>query len=402
MFTIEKGVKHFFTFLEKYILHIFFHLLVALLVIELSSASQSTTYQHLLIWTFFLIVTLFLKKKPVYNLKFHPVLVGIGCCLIYGICIALYLKNNLYFVARNTFGIFNYFILFMSLSFFEKKKILEALLSASILSNLIILFLAFGGGQINLDQLGTSRFLYSPLVYFCFAGFLLPLDKLFKGSGNLFTNLFWFLNFAFITLTSLVLSLSKGAILGAIVITGIYFLLNLRLSPKRTLFFLFLIAPILLVGMIKLKLFGLITSFFLNAGNSNADPRFIQGTYLWAETTFFGSGFGSYLQNGFLRDPILKYSYEATFLNYVNKLGLVSIILWSIYFYTFYLIAKSFKKDRENLYAVVALSSTMFLFMGLGNPSLFSPSSVLLHVCILLMVKENELIPKNRKGELSE
>lgn len=391
MFITEKKDKNFFTFLEKNILHIFFHAMILTLVIDLSSPIPSTNFQHLIIWIFFLI-SIFLKKKPVQDIRFHPVMVGFFCCLVYGISVALYFHNNIYFILRNSFGILNYFLLFVSLSFFSSNEIFKVLLSTSVVSNVVIFALAFSKGYLSFEHLGESRFLYSSLIYFCFVGFLYPLDKLYKGSGNALDIYFWLVNFALAALTSLVLSLSKGAIIGALIIVSIYFLLNLKSSPKKTISFLLLTSPILLFSMYKLKLLDLMYLFFSNASGPTADSRFLQNKYLWEETSFFGSGFGSYLQNGFLRDPILKYSYEATFLNYVNKLGIVSLILWSIYVYTFYLIAKAFKKKDQNKFAILALSSTIFLFMGLGNPSLFSPCSVLLHVCILFMVNDKEEI----------
>lgn len=397
MFITEKKDKDFFSFLNKYMLHIFFHAMIVSLVIDLSSPVPSTTFQHLIITMFFLVVV-FTKKKPVHDIGYHPVMIGFICCLVYGISVALYFHNNLYFVFRNAFGIFNYFLLFVSLSFFSRNEIFKVLLSTSLISNVVIFAMAFFKGYLSTDHLGESRFIYSPLIYFCFVGFLYPLDKLYRGSDNVLDIYFWLINFAFVALTSLVLSLSKGAIIGALAIVSIYFLLNLNKSFKKTLSFLLLASPILFFSMYKLKLFDLMYSFFSNASGPTADSRFLQNKYLWEETSFFGSGFGSYLQNGFLRDPVFKYSYEATFFNYVNKLGIVSLILWSIYIYTFYLIVKAFRKEDQNKFAILALSSTIFLFMGLGNPSLFSPCSVLLHVCILFMVNDKDEID----GELVE
>lgn len=374
------------SFLNKYMLQIFLTMLVFNLFSELDEPNPTTTIQYILIFTF-LPILMILRERH-FSITRHPALVGILCCLVYGILVGFLKGNEPLFVLRNGFGFVSYIVFFIILSGFSKEEIVRLLFRGSILANFLLLFMAFTHSSLTIDQFGYVRFIYSPLIYFCFISFIYNLDRIYTGLGkvSMGQNIFFGFNLLIIFFNSIVLSLSKGAILGLMMILLIYCVLILAESTKRAVHFFLLLLPALIFILLKMNLLDLMSTLAPSAIGENVDPRFLQNEYLWNEATMLGSGLGSYLQNGFLRDPLLKYAYEATFFNYINKLGIVSLILWSIYGYTLFLVVKAFFDPKTRKRALIGLSSTIFFFMGLGNPTLFSPSSVFIHVSILVLL----------------
>lgn len=388
MISIKNQNNSIYGFLNKHILNFLILSLILYQFFTLNNPNPTTTFQYAVMIIFLPLVVIIRKERlSFFN---HPVFVGIMCCLVYGIFIGLLNSNDKIFILRNAAGFFSYLIFFCILSFFNKKEIESTLLKMCLLANSLFLVMVVTHPSIALSQLGHVRYVYSPMIYFCFIGFIYYLDKIYNDASTI--SLSEFIIFStillIIFLNSIVLSLSKGAILGLGVIVFIYFILIFIENFKKALKFVFLLLPVLLVFLWKMNLFNQLSTLFPSSGNVDADPRFLQNEYLWREATVMGSGFGSYLHNGFLRDPLLKYAYEATFFNYINKLGAVSIILWSIYAYTLFLIVKAFFNPVMRTRSLIALSSTIFFYMGLGNPTLFSPSSVLIHVSILFLLHD--------------
>ncbi|QKM61911.1 hypothetical protein DCO16_01720 [Polynucleobacter antarcticus] len=110
--------------------------------------------------------------------------------------------------------------------------------------------------------------------------------------------------------------------------------------------------------------------------------RRLQARYLKDEVEIFGSGLGARLKSGYKRDE-RGYGFESTYLNIAHKFGIFGVFILIAYLYTSFLIIKGFCKNKYCKFS--AVSTTFFggLIVALGNPIIFSPSFVMMHVITL-------------------
>lgn len=119
--------------------------------------------------------------------------------------------------------------------------------------------------------------------------------------------------------------------------------------------------------------------------------RRAQGRHLKDEIEIFGSGLGAGLKSGFKRD-VRGYGFENTYLNIAHKFGIFSALILFAYLYTSFLIYKGFSKNEY--YNFSAISTTFFggLIVALGNPIIFSPSFIMMHVITLYFFRPSNEI----------
>lgn len=317
-------------------------------------------------------------------------------CALYGITVGFYNKINPYLILRNSAGILVYASYGIFLYFFNKGEIKRALVTTSLLCNVLILIGVLSNEMFDVTEIGRTRFIYSPLICFSFIIYPLFLEKLLsfkkeQGLGALFCYAFTLIIVIF---NSVILSVSKGVILGFLILTAAVFVLKYWTEIKKLVKYLPLLIPILVIAAPKLGIVNVIRVIF-GAQDLGNQSRYQQTFYLLREASFWGNGFGSSLLNGFVRDPVLNYSYEATIPNLINKLGFFSLILFFSYILVFILIFRSYFKVSLKTESLLALGSLLYLFMSVGNPMLFTPSMVVLHCAAIFLVRPEKILSKD-------
>ena len=110
------------------------------------------------------------------------------------------------------------------------------------------------------------------------------------------------------------------------------------------------------------------------------------------ELTFFGKGWGAVYEIPFLRfRNDSGYSSELSYLNLIHKIGFFAIIYFKFYLWTFYQIFKtkiSNNLDQINT-SLFSLGLITYLFLSLGNPILFAPAFVFMHVLSLHILNKS-------------
>lgn len=347
----------------------------------------------------FLILTsfiFFLSDKKPFTVKFQkgdltPFLIILTW--LYGVVVGMLNGNKTELVFRNFAGFLVYiFFYILIISRIKKDEVFRFLIVFFNIICVTILGLLVMKGL--LENVGKSRIIYSTLQFYVFA--LIPL-YLVNANYSKLAN-FIFLKSRIIRFTMLLLmivvsvltSFSKGMFLA---LSVVLLLVSLTMYNAKKKYIIIVLVFFGVIGGASLYLENLdLWNVFVNIFNKNEvsnSSRVVQINYLVDEFTFFGKGLGAGLSNGFYRDPIYVYSYEVTYHNLIHKLGFFSIILFYSYLIVFIKVTRNLIKKQNIQYSLLALGCvTAFICMGIGNPVLLAPSSVVLHCFALFLLRK--------------
>jgi len=324
---------------------------------------------------------------------------------LYGFLLGLF-NNKIDYVIANFAGMVLYLLYFVFSSFkFSKNDIIKILILTSIINVLgsIIYWIyqfinldniqnyAMTTGQVRLYYFLNMSTYYILLIY-TFSLIIMPIKykiEYYKNVFNIFNQKIYSILFFLLALIAILLSASKGFVLGFIILMTLSFLmLNKiyifkRITNKKIIYvFVFLLISLPILFMLNYeKLFTMIFSSE-DLGNQ---VRFAQFYVLYNDLTFFGKGLGAEVSNNFDGNT---YGFELSFVNIFHKFGIMGILLIIGYLMTFYYIFKRFKKNK--LSSLIALSCMGYLLPSIGNPILFAPTNVVLHVCALLILDKKD------------
>ena len=115
-----------------------------------------------------------------------------------------------------------------------------------------------------------------------------------------------------------------------------------------------------------------------------------QAKYLYNEFSYFGSGLGTPLKSGYIRDQY-GYAFELSFYNVIHKFGiLMSIILLYPYFYSIvFFIRKLFYRGAQ-FQSIFSISALSFLIAASGNPLLFASLNMLIFTIVLILINHEK------------
>ena len=140
-----------------------------------------------------------------------------------------------------------------------------------------------------------------------------------------------------------------------------------------------------------------VIAFSFSSGESSNSTRSEQFGYLVSEWSFSGAGLGSSLQSGYQRDET-GYGFELTYINLVNKLGVLTIPLFLSYVSVLFYGIKFFFFEGRLFTGAWILGLMAFLIPGAGNPLLLAPVFVFMHFIAIMLV----IIELSSQSELDE
>jgi hypothetical protein len=116
--------------------------------------------------------------------------------------------------------------------------------------------------------------------------------------------------------------------------------------------------------------------------------RMEQIEWLINDLTFWGHGLGASIE-GYQRHSEKTYGFEVIYLNLVHKFGVISIILFACYALTIFIILRNIWSKQNVKNSVISLGGMTYLIPSLGNPLLFHPLVVVLHVISLYLLTQH-------------
>lgn len=203
----------------------------------------------------------------------------------------------------------------------------------------------------------------------------------------------------FLLTAIIVPSMSKGWILTCVLILITAFCFSAFEYFRRGVFPIFVFSTFVIVAigyfLMPTSIHEVIAYTFSQNDISNK-IRSEQAQYLINEFSIFGSGLGSALLSGYVRDDT-GYGFELTYLNLIHKLGIFSSLLFLAYFFTV-LLALYRIWHQTNLFESYFVFGLMgFLISGAGNPILLSPTTVTLHAfAIYILLVTGDTLSNHR------
>lgn len=317
---------------------------------------------------------------------------------LYGILIGIYNEVNLINVFSNFAGI-TLFSLYYAFCLFDidKKSIVKVVAYAGFvncmysISNIyLILNVKYDLGDINAFRLYYSNGMLVALPFLSLILYRLCFKKNADSSFLRSTTTLSIL--ALTVIFALLIMVSKGFTLALVFLLSAFMsVILLRLLIKlRFSWGGLIIATItaFLLGF-SVYLFFDIIAFNLSSKQAGNSIRSEQAMYLIEDFTFWGSGLGSSLSSGYIRDT-RGYGFELSFHNLIHKIGVFSSMIFFAYIFlitksVWLMTTKPRGTDAENVF--IAFGCLLSLVPSYGNPILFSPISVFLQVIALFLLR---------------
>lgn len=404
----------------------FLYVVTASLVIGKYLAVGRVEFSYILCAVIFLISVLVNKKMQIPKNKYELIPLILSLSYVYGVILGFYYGNRTVDVFTNFGGLF----LFFSLYYFGIYKFtLHRIVKVStfiVLVNIveILTYIVIANvlgedgarelaskymldGLANLTGDGDSRYFITNSAW-VFIFLFLFLHSLKSGETkyirklgvlprNINSLLLFVLSIAIVILLSyllLVITDSKGFQLAAFMGIIVLLLGDVYENPVRNLLFIIFVSSILFlfISMQSSDVLKPLTNIYSPDASGN-EIRYEQIGIVLERLSFIGNGlgadFGSYTRT---LDGTASYGIELTYLNLVDKLGVVGVLITGIYFFIFYKFSSYVLLKKDKFVGIFGLGLVAFIWPSIGNPMLLSVSYVIafLFAIRLIAITENK------------
>lgn len=327
------------------------------------------------------------------------------CIWLYGVLIGLINGNPDLFIIRNFAGTACYLLYYAipRTNYFKNNnnKLLITIISASVVSTLILFLSSFlykNVGAANVWPLSNVDFNFytesvsSPVGVL---GFVLESVSLYKfwEEDKYLKKLLWLILFSASSYCLIIANTMGGFFLGYLTVLWfsiIAVLIRKGKAHKTSIFVFFIIVSIMFIIHDYVNE-GFIYEIFStsDAGNSK---RFYQLSLIFDRLTLFGNGIGAPIQYYFGSRYFDGYNVEISYLNCIDKYGIMSLPLFYLFFQSLLLPLKNIWYQRgDNLVSLLAIALLGYLCVALGNPVLFAPYNVMLHCFSLYLLSSTSI-----------
>lgn len=350
---------------------------------------EGTVYQYLLLSTLVLFFLIFITK-PIFIRKdilyFLPFLVFVSW--VCGIVTGLINENETEYIFRNFAG-FSLYLLFYIISLCKPK--FRDLYFIFLICSVVYqsqAFINFDVNNLTKVERGSSissarSFLSSSiLISFPFISLWIVSKKerynlpLSESYTYLFISLFLIL----------IPSMSKGIFLSFMFFSLFFVLLRIN-KPIYVFMFGFVSSVFVGVFFFKYNIGNIVVDSYASEFSSDSIRR-EQFSSLVNDFKWFGNGLGAEVPvNIFrLRESEFSYGAELTYINIIHKLGVFSLIYFSLIFFTLFRIYLNLKKGKQLGHNAFSLGAMMYVIVGIGNPILLAPTFVLIHILVIYIL----------------
>ena len=119
------------------------------------------------------------------------------------------------------------------------------------------------------------------------------------------------------------------------------------------------------------------------------NARNIQRQYLIDEYSIEGAGLGARLESGYQRDS-RGYGFETTYENVIHKFGVVSFFIFASLLFPLLISIKNIICFENPFYSSISFGLMLYLIPSIGNPMLFSPMFVLMHLLAIKFLRKTK------------
>lgn len=315
-----------------------------------------------------------------------------------GFIVGIVRENNTQYIIRNFAGMLLYSAYYFFSSFPKESvsKLIKIIYLASMISSVecIIAVILYRNAMTvpwPLSNLPYNKWTESGgISYICVLPFVLEAVSLWKIiHPNHKAILFHITMFILAAFAIMFTTDSGGMRFGFAGILIIIILTALR-PRKKTLLYLFAsicISLLIIVIMIAYEnKMGFIREIFSYYSSGN-NKRIAQFGEVFRRFKIFGNGLGSEFDYRVGAMQYKTYAIEVTYLNLIDKFGLFSIPLIYYFIQSYVLpILAIIKRKGNDICNVVCIGLLGYLFVGAGNPVIFAPYNVFLHMLAIYLV----------------
>ena len=341
---------------------------------------------------FLLFLILFRNWNYLYRFVLHNKTIFFGFIILlpYGIISGIIQNNPIDYVLRNSAS--NLFLLTIPIVLkLEKEEIVILARKALFIITLQYLIALLSLFIFKQDIYYSDNELIRAFIGYFSGGSSTGHFRLFstKSTFAIFSALFlfeWDKNFKKISFISilffLIISASKGLMLGVLATFGLYLLASLKKASVSG-----IISFILFSASLIFFNFGKVITAIFDPNDISNLTRLLQIEVLLLEGFPFGVGWGGELSN-IIRDNESPYGFELAYFDLFHKLGLFSLFIIFFLLSSYLTGLKKVLFSQNNKKSLLALYPLIFLFPAIGNPTLLHPVNfILLGINILLKNK---------------
>lgn len=326
---------------------------------------------------------------------------------VLGVCIGIYRGNEMSEIFRNFAGMVIYLLyFFLRCRKINFKCILRIVYFASIIASIemIVAYYLYSHGKRLLWPLTNIH--YNRLVNSVDSSIkVLPFVLLsvslwnilhFEKGRSVFIDIFLF---ALATISIIFTTDLGGSLFGYITIFGTIIFIS-PISNKKSIKYWIISSIVFIIVVVAALYYELKTGLFLSIFSATTlgnDKRLYQFQLVFERFKLLGNGLGSHFKYVYLNRNIDSYGIEVSYLNLIDKFGIFSFpMLWYFAYSYCKPVLMLIKKQGNNQINTCIIGLMGYLFVAAGNPVIFAPYNVLLHILSLLMLNyENNMIEKN-------
>lgn len=350
-----------------------------------TSHSESSDRFYVFMFAYFILYLFFAKRITVPRVKAWNIALSMVFIWIYGMIVGIVSGNNPTYIFRNFAGMLLYvFFLFLYSSKLRTETLEKLLLGLSVFSCLLTIFGYMTAIKMQMSVIFSIPVLnsFSPgygvyydssnLMYIAYAYSLYMLLIMKK------IKIRYLIMVALDLFASTVCMDVSAFVLGVLVFAGLMLVLAFQkktASRKVETTIIIIFVLLCFVGPI------LFNAFFSDSDMGNA-RRWNQIEYVIGNFKVFGHGLGATYSS----DIGSEYAIEAIFLDIFYKFGIFALVIIYSYVYTIIEAIRIVLWSKKNPYSVIPLACMGYLFLGLSNPVIFAPASVILHCCSMLLI----------------
>lgn len=382
---------------------------MVLLVLAGSIGIASTTFQYIvLIFLGLFFLTLIKKYRIVTMVPLDLIPFLMFSCWMYGVAVGLIKGVETENIFRNFFGmiIYLYYYAFV-FSKISNQYLYKAVVLAGICNIIYALFYFFvwiiSEPVVNIsDEYSYSnrfRSYYSAGIMVIFPMLSCLVFEKLSGSSNYNKAMagvydgFW-LMFVVSSFAIVFTTFSKGFILAYVfLILGMVFIFIFRsffVNKKYWSSWSVLVVAVTFLGAVFMYTdVGKQVEYMYSSKELSNNMRSIQRQYLIDEYSFDGAGLGARLESGYERDP-RGYGFETTYENVIHKFGIVSVFIFMSLLIPLFISIKNMLSYKNTFYSSISFGLMLYLIPSIGNPMLFSPMFVLMHILSIKFLRETE------------
>ena len=374
---------------------------------------SGTSRQYIVIFVVALLVIIFnftykikirsnIEKLPIWFLGFW----------VYGIVIGFVRGNNPSDIIQNFAGLIVYIlgVLLLNAKRFNLNALYKALYVASIIicfEIVIVFFFRVRNSTLpwplsNVRYNSWTNSIYTGIAVLVFVLEAVSLWNLLHENErrNKIKSLFLLLLSAVSVFSTMD---SGGYILGYAVVLAIILILSLKTNKSSRKYWIlssFFLLIVLAFALYYESRTGIATSVFSFNSSGNA-KRYYQFGLVMERFKMFGNGLGSHLTYSYGIRNYDSYGLEVSYLNLIDKFGIFGFVLLFLYIYSFINPIQMIARGRGiTEYNVMTIGLQGYFFVALGNPVLYAPYNVLLHVFAILFMSYNTRLSKKTLSEV--